>query len=47
MVRGCVTQIADVKAQTYDWDVVETNPFFFPDASKLDALDETFTWYYS
>ena len=41
VVRGCVTQIADVKAQTYDWDVVETNPFFFPDASKLDALDET------
>ncbi|WP_286265613.1 chorismate synthase [Thalassotalea atypica] len=39
-IKGCVTQIADVKAETYDWDIVDTNPFFFPDASKLDKLDE-------
>lgn len=41
VIRGCVTQIADVKAEKYDWELVETNPFFFPDESKLDALDET------
>lgn len=40
-IKACVTQIADVKAEQYDWDIVETNPFFFPDASKLEQLDET------
>ncbi|MFN6887031.1 chorismate synthase, partial [Proteus mirabilis] len=23
-----------------DWSIVETNPFFCPDPSRLDALDE-------
>jgi len=40
VVKACVTQIADIKAETYDWDIVETNPFFFPDADKLEQLDE-------
>ena len=40
VVKGCVTQIADIKAEKYDWNVVETNPFFFPDADKLEQLDE-------
>lgn len=40
-IKACVTQIADVKAEQFDWDIVETNPFFFPDASKLEQLDET------
>jgi len=39
-VQGCVTQIGDVCATKIDWDIVENNPFFFPDATKLDALDE-------
>jgi len=39
-VQGCVTQIGDVCATNIDWDVVENNPFFFPDETKLDALDE-------
>jgi chorismate synthase len=39
-IRGCVTQIADVIAENYDWDIVDTNPFFFPDSSKLEKLDE-------
>jgi len=39
-VQGCVTQIGDVCATNIDWDIVENNPFFFPDATKLDALDE-------
>ncbi len=39
-IKGCVTQIADVVAEHYDWDIVDTNPFFFPDASKLTQLDE-------
>ncbi|MBO9488950.1 chorismate synthase [Endozoicomonas sp. G2_1] len=40
-VRACVSQIADISAEQYDWDFVETNPFFFPDESKIDQLDET------
>mgnify|MGYP000471013055 FL=1 len=39
-INGCVTQIGDVCANNIDWSIVESNPFFFPDASKIDALDE-------
>lgn len=39
-INACVTQIGDVKADKIDWPVVENNPFFFPDDSKLDDLDE-------
>jgi len=39
-IRACVSQIGDICAETYDWNIVEDNPFFFPDADKLEALDE-------
>ena len=39
-INGCVTQIGDVCANNIDWSIVESNPFFFPDESKIDALDE-------
>lgn len=39
-INGCVTQIGDVVAEQYDWNIVEDNPFFFPDESKLTQLDE-------
>ncbi|GHF81217.1 chorismate synthase [Thalassotalea marina] len=39
-INACVTQIGAVKAEKIDWDVVEGNPFFFPDDTKLEALDE-------
>jgi chorismate synthase len=39
-IMGCVTQIGDVCANNIDWNIVESNPFFFPDESKLEALDE-------
>ncbi|NMP14758.1 chorismate synthase [Thalassotalea sp. Y01] len=39
-IKACVYQIGDVKAENYQWDEVENNPFFFPDTSKLTALDE-------
>jgi len=39
-IQGCVTQIGDVCASSIDWDIVENNPFFFPDESKLEDLDE-------
>ncbi len=39
-IQGCVTQIGDVVAKNIDWNIVENNPFFFPDESKLEMLDE-------
>lgn len=32
--------MGDVTIESVDWDQVEQNPFFCPDASKIDALDE-------
>jgi chorismate synthase len=39
-IQACVTQIGDVCAENIDWSIVEENPFFFPDANKLEQLDE-------
>jgi chorismate synthase len=39
-VRGYLAQIGDVACELKDWSIVEQNPFFCPDASKLEALDE-------
>lgn len=39
-IQACVTQIGDVKAEQYNWSAVEENPFFFPDETKLEQLDE-------
>ena len=39
-VRGYLAQIGDVACELKDWSIVEENPFFCPDASKLEALDE-------
>ncbi|NQZ81496.1 MAG: chorismate synthase [Colwellia sp.] len=39
-IQGCVTQIGDVCAENIDWNIVESNPFFFPDENKLESLDE-------
>ncbi|MGB1198669.1 MAG: chorismate synthase [Thalassotalea sp.] len=39
-IKGCVTQIGNVVAESIDWQQVEKNPFFFPDINKLEALDE-------
>ena len=39
-IQACVTQIGEVCAENIDWNIVEENPFFFPDANKLEALDE-------
>ncbi len=40
VVRGYLAQIGDVVCELRDWDQIEQNPFFCPDPSKLDALDE-------
>ena len=38
-IRGYLAQLGPIKAETLDWDIVETNPFFCPDAGKLAELE--------
>jgi len=40
-VRGHLAQIGDIVPRTFDWNVVEQNAFFWPDASMVEEL-ETF-----
>ena len=39
-VRGYLSQLGPIKAETLDWDVIETNPFFCPDATKIAEMEE-------
>lgn len=38
-IRACLTRMGPVVAQVMDWDVVEKNPFFCPDASQVEAME--------
>ena len=38
-IRGYLAQIGPIAIDTIDWAVVETNPFFCPDASKVPELE--------
>ena len=38
-IRGYLSQLGPIKAEKIDWGVVETNPFFCPDADKLEELE--------
>ncbi len=38
-IRGHVSQIADIVPRSFDWDAVEGNPFFWPDASQVAELE--------
>ncbi len=39
-IRGYVARIGDIAHDSFSWDEVENNPFFFPDASKVPQLEE-------
>lgn len=39
VIRGYVAQIGNIKPSSFDWDVVEQNPFFFPDAAAVPRLE--------
>lgn len=39
-IYGGAVQIGAVKAESFDWSTVNDNPFFFPDASKVAALED-------
>ena len=39
VIRGYMAQLGPIKPKTFDWSVVEQNPFFFPDSSMIDELE--------
>ena len=38
-VRGYLAQLGPLRAAALDWDTVETNPFFCPDAALVPQLE--------
>ncbi|CAG0906701.1 unnamed protein product [Cyprideis torosa] len=38
-VRGYLAQLGPVKAEQFDWDQVEQNPFFCPDVAKVAEME--------
>jgi chorismate synthase len=39
LIRGYMAQLGPIKYDTFDWEAVEQNPFFFPDAAKVSELE--------
>ena len=39
-IIGFLSQLGPIKAEAFDAGQIEQNPFFFPDAGKLEALDQ-------
>ncbi|MCG7966826.1 MAG: chorismate synthase [Candidatus Thiodiazotropha taylori] len=39
LVRGYLSQIGPIRAEQFDWDQVEQNPFFCPDAAKVPEME--------
>lgn len=38
-VRGYLSQMGDIIVESVDWDLVESNPFFCPDPTKLSDME--------
>ena len=38
-VRGYLAQLGPIKAEAFDWDEVENNPFFCPDSAKVTEME--------
>ncbi len=38
-IRGYLAQLGPIRAETLDWEEVERNPFFCPDAAKVAAME--------
>jgi chorismate synthase len=39
-IKGYLSQLGPIKMEEIDYDVIESNPFFCPDASKVQALED-------
>ena len=40
-VRGCLTQLGGITPRVFDWNAVEDNAFFWPDAAQVPELEAT------
>lgn len=40
LIRGYMAQLGPISYDSFDWDEVENNPFFFPDANKIKELED-------
>lgn len=38
-IRGCLYQMGPIRIEQMNWDIVEQNPFFCPDVSKVEELE--------
>lgn len=38
-IRGYMSQLGPIKIERFDWDEVHRNPFFCPDASKVEEME--------
>ncbi len=38
-VRGYLSQLGPIKIESIDWAIIDSNPFFCPDASKVDEME--------
>ncbi len=38
-IRGYLSQLGPIKAESFDWDQVHQNPFFCPDAGKVAEME--------
>jgi chorismate synthase len=38
-IKGYLAQIGDIRVEQVDWDIVNDNPFFCPDASKISGME--------
>lgn len=38
-IRGYCSRLGPIRPQAFDWDQVEQNPFFFPDAARIPELE--------
>jgi len=39
LVRGYMSQLGPIQIEAFDWDEVERNPFFCPDAAKVPEME--------
>jgi chorismate synthase len=37
-IRGYLSQLGPIKIEKLDWNIIDTNPFFCPDADKVDEM---------
>ncbi|HLA75225.1 MAG TPA: chorismate synthase [Gammaproteobacteria bacterium] len=40
IIRGYLAQLGPIRIDAFDWEQVEQNPFFCPDANKVAAMEE-------